>query len=107
MTASVYVQPIAFASGPQVEDGAAIRLGGSLVYASRFALIVRDEDKVIERRLFGVREAAATLETLDGALGRAAQQQWDNFAKASCRPTASRMAATLMMPKKAAYTPPL
>ncbi|MEO1048785.1 MAG: dihydropteroate synthase [Pseudomonadota bacterium] len=81
MTASVYVHPIAFASGPQAEDGAAIRLGGSLVYASRFALIVRDEGKVIERRLFGVREAMATLGSLDGALGRDAQQQWENLAK--------------------------
>lgn len=82
MTASVYIQPIAFASGPQAEDGAAIRLGGSLVYASRFALIVRDEGKVVERRLFGTREAMKAIGSLDGPLGRDAEEQWQNLSKA-------------------------
>ena len=81
MTASAYIHPIAFASGPQAEEGAAIRLGGSLVYASRFALVVRDGEAVLERRLFGVREAEAELGKLDGPLGKEVETQWANLAK--------------------------
>ncbi|MFL0357180.1 dihydropteroate synthase [Erythrobacter sp. GH1-10] len=81
MTASVYLHPIAFASGPQAEDGAAIRLAGSMVYASRFALVVRDEGTATQRLLFGARgfEAAAT--SLDSALAAEAQRQWANLQK--------------------------
>ncbi|MGB3470950.1 MAG: dihydropteroate synthase [Erythrobacter sp.] len=81
MTASVYIHPIAFATGPQVEDGAAIRLGGSLVYASRFALVVRDKGMVVRRELFGMREAMKVLGALDGPLGRDAAAQWENLAR--------------------------
>lgn len=81
MSQSAYIHPIAFASGPQAEDGAAIRLGGSLVYASRFALIVREGGKVIERRLFSVREAMQVLGSVSGALGAELERQWANLAK--------------------------
>ncbi|MDY7098441.1 MAG: dihydropteroate synthase [Pseudomonadota bacterium] len=81
MTESPYLHPIAFASGPQAEDGAAIRLGGSLVYASRFALVVREEGKVVERRLFGVRDAMKVLAELGGVEGREAEMQWENLQK--------------------------
>lgn len=77
MTASVFIQPVATSLAPQAEDGATIRLGGSLVYASRFAAIVRDGAKVLERRVFGVREAMATL----APLGAQAERQWTNLAK--------------------------
>ncbi len=77
MTTSVTIQPICTALSPQAEDGHAIRLGGSLVYASRFAAIVRDGGRVIERRLFGVREAMAAL----APLGADAETQWANLAK--------------------------
>ena len=82
MSASVTIQPVATALSPQAEDGDAIRLGGSLVYASRFALIVRDGAKVLERRLFSVREAMAVIGSLDGLLEREAEAQWTNLAKA-------------------------
>ncbi|WP_298464957.1 dihydropteroate synthase [uncultured Erythrobacter sp.] len=81
MTASVYVHPIAFASGPQAEDGAAIRLGGSMVYASRFALVVRDNGEATQRLLFGARGFEAALTSLDAALAEEAQQQWANLQK--------------------------
>jgi dihydropteroate synthase len=82
MSETGYIHPIAFASGPQAEDGAAIRLGGSLVYASRFALVIRDEGKVVERQLFGAREAMRVLNTATGAMARDLEQQWENLAKA-------------------------
>jgi len=81
MTASVYIHPIAFATGPQAVDGAAIRLGGGLVYASRFALVVREGGVVVRRELFGMREALKVLGTLDGPLGQDAARQWGNLAK--------------------------
>ncbi|MEL6709165.1 MAG: dihydropteroate synthase [Pseudomonadota bacterium] len=78
MTASVTIQPIATSVSPQSEEGHAIQLGGSLVYASRFAAIVREDGRVTERYAFGVREAMQTL----APLGREAEQQWANLAKA-------------------------
>jgi dihydropteroate synthase len=46
-----YLRPIALAESPQSEDGAAIRLAGGLAYASRFALITRDQGTITSRRL--------------------------------------------------------
>ncbi len=70
-----YLHPIALASSPQSEEGAAVRLGGGLVYASRFALIERDGAKITSRKLFGVRELEAALPSLPGAV----QAQWDDL----------------------------
>ena len=81
MSQTAYIQPIAFASGPQAEDGAAIRLGGSLVYASRFALIIRESGKVVERQLFGVREAEQVLGEVSAPLATDLKQQWQNLTK--------------------------
>jgi len=77
LSQSVTIQPVATTLSPQSEDGQAIRLGGSLVYASRFAAIVREDGKVTERYPFGVREAMQTL----APLGREAEEQWTNLAK--------------------------
>lgn len=76
---SIYLHPIGLASGPQAEDGAAIRLGGSMAYASRFALVVRDEGRVTHRRVFGVREAAEALAEPGGELAAEAERQWANL----------------------------
>lgn len=54
----VYIRPIALADSPQSEEGEAIRLGGGLVYAGRFALIVRDGARVVSRRRFSVPEVS-------------------------------------------------
>ncbi|QUL36455.1 dihydropteroate synthase [Erythrobacter sp. JK5] len=79
MTSGVYLHPIAFASGPQAEDGAAIRLAGSMVYASRFALVVRDGGAVTHRRLFTTHEVDAALAEPGGALATEAERQWANL----------------------------
>ncbi len=81
MTAHVYVHPIGLASGPQAEEGGAIRLAGGLAYASRFALMVRDGGAVIRREVFGSRTAMAVLGALEGELAQDAAQQWDNLSK--------------------------
>ncbi len=76
---SVYIRPIALADSPQTEEGEAIRLGGGLVYASRFALIVRDAAKVVSRRRFGSAEAQAAIAALPDALAADATEQWANL----------------------------
>ncbi|KEO90909.1 dihydropteroate synthase [Erythrobacter longus] len=85
MTSSIYLRPVGLALGPQTESTGngpgAIRLGGTMVYASRFALIVRDEGKVIHRRIFGVSDAGEALAEPGGTLTREAEQQWANLQK--------------------------
>ncbi|MBU6268181.1 MAG: dihydropteroate synthase [Sphingomonadales bacterium] len=61
MSVSHYLQPIALASAPQAEHGDAVRLAGGLVYASRFAVTVRDGGKVVSRDLYGARALQAAL----------------------------------------------
>ena len=81
MTRQIYIQPIAFAQSPQSEEGDAVRLAGSLVWASRFALIVRENGKVISRQRLGAAEVPAALAVLPGDLAAVAQVQWANFRK--------------------------
>ena len=75
MTTSYYLRPIALAESPQSEEGAAVRLAGGMVYASRFALIGRDGGKVVSRERYGVRELEAALADLPEAV----REQWDNL----------------------------
>lgn len=65
---SYYLRPIAMADSPQSEDGETVRLGGSLVYASRFALIVRRGGEIVSRQRLSVPDM--------GDLPDAAQDQW-------------------------------
>ena len=51
MSDSVYIRPVGLVSGPQSEHGNAIRLAGSMVYASRFAVVLRRDGVVVERWL--------------------------------------------------------
>ncbi|MEP0392226.1 MAG: dihydropteroate synthase [Erythrobacter sp.] len=85
MTSSIYLHPVGLALGPQTEstgDGpGAIRLAGTMAYASRFALIVREEGKVTHRRIFGVSDAAEALAEPGGTLTREAEAQWTNLQK--------------------------
>ncbi|MBB4613730.1 dihydropteroate synthase [Novosphingobium taihuense] len=76
---SVYIRPIAFADSPQSEEGEAIRLGGGLVYASRFAIIVRDGGRVVSRHRFGTADVQTVLGGLPDSLAEDAIQQWDNL----------------------------
>ncbi|MCK0128908.1 dihydropteroate synthase [Erythrobacter sp. F6033] len=81
MSASVYLHPIGFASGPQAEDGAAIRLAGTMVYSSRFALVLRENGVATDRRLFGAKGFEEALAGLEGSLELEARRQWTNLQK--------------------------
>lgn len=77
----VYIRPIALAESPQSEEGEAIRLGGGLVYASSFALIVRDGGRIVSRRRCGVVDMSAAIASLPDALAVDATYQWDDLRK--------------------------
>ncbi|MDE8654078.1 dihydropteroate synthase [Novosphingobium album (ex Liu et al. 2023)] len=76
MTRSFYIRPIAFADSPQSEEGEAVRLGGAMVWASRFALIVRDRGKVVSRERVGASGMAEALARLPGDLAGEGAAQW-------------------------------
>ena len=75
----LYLRPIAFAESPQSEDGQAVRLAGGMVYASRFALIVREEGRIISRGRFAASDAAEVLAKLPDDLAAQAEEQWANL----------------------------
>ena len=75
MPATFYLRPIALCDSPQSEEGEAIRLGGGLAYASRFALIEREGGKVVARERYSV----AALRSELGDLPEAVREQWDNL----------------------------
>jgi len=77
MTRKLYIRPIALAESPQSEEGESIRLGGAMVWASRFAVIEREDGRVVRRERYGVRDLEAALPSL----GAEAQAQWANFRK--------------------------
>ncbi len=79
MTASVYLFPIAYTAGPQSDEGHVIQLAGSMVYADRFALVLRENGEVAHRWTFGVRQADAMLREPGDSLTEEAQRQWHNF----------------------------
>jgi len=81
MTESVYIRPIAFAESPQSEGGDVIRLGGSLVWASRFALIVRRDGKIVARQRVAAPDMPAAIGALPHALAAEAQAQWRDLAR--------------------------
>lgn len=73
---TIYLRPIALAESPQSEEGDAIRLAGGLCYASRFALIVRREGKVIQRQRLSVPEVEDALSRLPDPLAAEGSAQW-------------------------------
>ncbi len=75
MSTSFYLRPIALADSPQSEEGEALRLGGSMAYASRFALIAREGGRVTARTRYSVAELRAAL----GSLPDAVREQFDNL----------------------------
>ncbi len=77
MAENCYIRPIAIADSPQSEAGEVLRLGGSLVWASRFAVIRRENGAIVSRERYGVRELEAALPSLPDE----AQAQWDNLRK--------------------------
>ena len=81
MTRKIYIRPIAFAQSPQSEDGHVVRLGGSMVWASRFALIVRDNGRIVSRERVSAEDMPAALAALPEDLAERAQHQWANLRK--------------------------
>lgn len=79
MSDSVYIRPIGFAPGPQCEHGNAVRLAGGMVYASRFAVILRRESAVAERWLASPDTIGAVLGELPDSVGAEAEAQWANL----------------------------
>lgn len=83
MTRSVYIRPIAVAASPQCEEGEAIRLAGGMVYASRFAVIVReaaeDGGAVVSRARCSVAELPQALGALPDDLAAEGEAQWTNL----------------------------
>lgn len=75
----VYLRPIAFADSPQSEEGEAVRLAGGMVYASHFALIVREEGRVVSRQRLCVPDVAEALAGLAGDLAADGEDQWANL----------------------------
>ncbi len=71
--------PAGLAPSPQTEDGDCVRLAGGLVYAHRFAAIVRRDGCVVERHRFTPASAAETFARLPEALGGEAESQWANL----------------------------
>ena len=63
-----YLRPIALADSPQSEEGDALRLAGGLVYASRFALITREDGTITARSRYSVSELRAALSSLPGSV---------------------------------------
>jgi dihydropteroate synthase len=76
MTDRLYLMPIGLAASPQSEEGDAVRLAGGLVYAHRFAAIVRRSGQVVERLRFTPETAAETFARLPAELGDDAENQW-------------------------------
>ena len=76
---SLYLRPIAFADSPQSEEGGAARLAGGLVYASRFAVIVRDGARIVSRTRVAADEMAAALAQLPDDLAAEGETQWSNL----------------------------
>ncbi len=76
MSESVYIRPITLAASPQDHDGEAIRLGGSMVWASKFALIRRRGGAVVSRELLAPGEMAGAMARLPDSLAAEAEAQW-------------------------------
>lgn len=81
MTQRLYIQPLTLVSGPQAVEGDAQRLGGSMVWASQFAVIVRDGARVTQRLIATPRTMPATLEQLGGDLAAEGAAQWADVSK--------------------------
>ena len=83
MSASVLIRPVGFVPGPQSEHGNAVRLAGGMVYASRFAVILRrareEGGEVAERWLAAPDGMAEMLGRLPDAVAADAETQWSNL----------------------------
>lgn len=81
MTCKLYIRPIALADSPQSEAGEAVRLGGAMAWASRFALIVREHGRIVSRERVSCAGMAKAIAALPPGLVAEAESQWTNLRK--------------------------
>lgn len=81
MATQVYIRPVSLVPGPQADAGEAVRLGGSMAWANRFALIVREDGVTRSRRVLGAPAMRAAIDALPGDLAAAAMTQWRDMAR--------------------------
>ncbi|WP_296718156.1 dihydropteroate synthase [Erythrobacter sp.] len=81
MTGNVYLHPITLVSGPQAVEGDAVRLGGSMVYAREFALVLRDETGAATRIVTTAAGMPEAIARLPDTAAREAERQWANIRK--------------------------
>ncbi len=79
MTDRLYLQPLTFAPSPQAFHGDAVRLGGGMVYAREFAVIVTEEGAVTRRQIATAATIDDVLAALPDALGEEGERQWSNL----------------------------
>ena len=79
MTDRIYIRPIGLVPGPQSEHGNAIRLAGGMVYASRFAVILRRDGQIVERWLAAPDTIADVMGALPDSVADDAERQWANL----------------------------
>ncbi len=72
----VYLRAIGLAASPQAEEGNAIRIGGGMVYAHRFAISLRRDGDVVARWLTDADGIAGVLGQLPDSVGASAEAQW-------------------------------
>ncbi len=77
MSETLYIRPIAPADSPQSEEGEAVRLAGGMVYASRFALIVRRGNEIVSRQRCAAPDLEDALAQLPGELAGEGKAQWE------------------------------
>ncbi len=68
MLQQYYLFPIAAAASPQSEDGDALRIAGGLTYISRFALLCRENGKIIARERLALPELQQKLPSLPDSI---------------------------------------
>lgn len=76
---SLYLRPIGLSDSPQSEEGDAVRLAGGMVYAHRFALIVREDHRIVSRTRVSAPDMAEALARLPGELAAEGEAQWVNL----------------------------
>lgn len=76
MTDQIYLRPIGFAASPQSEEGDAVRLAGGMVYAHRFAIILRRDGAVTLRTRVSPAGMAEALGSLPDSVAAEAEAQW-------------------------------
>ncbi len=79
MSDSIYLHPIGLSTSPQTEHGNAIRLASGMVYAHRFAIILRRDGSIAERWLASPDTMAETLGRLPDDVAAEAEAQWANL----------------------------